>query len=127
MTPMARRANCSAHSSASSPTRCASFWDPTGRPKSMRRGRSCSARSTGSLPESKRNPGWFALIPLQEVRADVGLLPDGVVVAEHAVGHQRVAGDHRVLVELTEFNPTTEVFAPVFHLNGVDLFACSQA
>src|SRR5689334_9485304 len=39
-------------------------------------------------------------LALQEVGADIGLVLDRIVVAEHAVGDQRVARDHVVFVEL---------------------------
>src|ERR1044071_6890745 len=38
--------------------------------------------------------------PFQEVRSDIGLFLDGVIVAKDAVGDERAAWDDRVLVEL---------------------------
>jgi Branched-chain amino acid transport system / permease component len=39
-------------------------------------------------------------IPLEEIRSDVGFLLDRIVIAIDAVGHERVAGNDRVVVEL---------------------------
>src|SRR3954454_3377608 len=53
----------------------------------------CSCKLIGSLRFS-------ALLPLQEIRADIGLLPDRIVIAIDAVGDQGVARDDGVLVWL---------------------------
>ena len=67
------------------------------------------------------------LFPLQEIRTDIRLLLDRIVVAIDAVGDQRVAGDDRGLFSLTEFTPMTAVCSAPVHLNGVVLCALSQA
>src|SRR5579872_6932113 len=48
---------------------------------------------------------WPLSIPLEEVRADIGLALDRVVIAIDAVGNERKACDHGVLVELDRVEP----------------------
>src|SRR3954464_6292294 len=43
-------------------------------------------------------PGTAVLFPLQVARSDIGLLADRIVVAEHAVGGERIAGDDGVFI-----------------------------
>src|SRR6266404_648602 len=98
-------------------------------PGRCQRGRAKRGPMTGSAsnPESRdsgsganapsRNDGvWIASrslssgsnarsLPLEEIRSDVGFLPDRVVVAIDAVGDQGVARDDRVLVELDRVQP----------------------
>src|SRR6516165_11987019 len=106
MTITARRANCFSRSSASSPTRCATCWAPTGRARSTTTGTGCSTTSRASSWRRMRKPRVpdpkfdRALVAFQKIRSDIGLAPDRIVVAEHAVGEQCVARDHGIFVEL---------------------------
>src|SRR5436305_15328794 len=54
---------------------------------------------------ARRQPGRFMgygleRLPLEEVRADVGLFLDRIIVAINTIGDQRVARDDRVLAWL---------------------------
>src|SRR6516162_7805824 len=106
MTITARRANCFSRSSASSPTRCATCWAPTGRARSKTPGTGCSTTSRASSLKTMRETCVSgpkigrALVAFQKIRSDIGLAPDRIVVAEHAVGEQCVARNHGIFVEL---------------------------
>src|SRR5665213_3728356 len=64
-------------------------------------GRSCWRRSMAlSLKSRWRVEAQIASISLQEIRSDVGFLPDRVVIAKHAVGHKRVGRNDGVPVRL---------------------------
>src|SRR5450631_552939 len=53
-----------------------------------------------SSRKAKHNSKAPDSIPIEEIRSDVGFLLDRIVIAIDAVGHERVAGADRILVEL---------------------------
>src|SRR5436853_6747933 len=56
-----------------------------------------SSDAIGELTHPAYRPNLF---PFQEIRSDIGLFLERIIIAIDAVGDQRVARDDRVLVEL---------------------------
>src|SRR5580700_659101 len=57
--------------------------------------------------------GARVLFALEEIRSDIGLLLDRIVVAINAVGDQRIARNHHVFVELDRIQPDYRSTGPV--------------
>src|SRR5258708_25405196 len=73
--------------------------------------------------------GVTALLPLEEIRSDVGLFLDRVVVAIDAVRYQRVIRNHGVFVELDRIQPDDSgVFSvvPFERRRTMRAFTCSN-
>src|SRR5215211_2539522 len=76
--------------------------------------RSCSNNKIERDDNSKKSHHALERLPLEEIRADIRLFLDRIVVAIDAVGDQRVARENRILVELDRVQADdSSLFAPI--------------